>query len=182
MKRFIVPAWTASLALTGMLAACGAAPSHVAVSPPFNPAQWVTQNSAQKRVTFHLYAGEGNRMTFNGYGNGQMVLTVPTGWKVSVRFENVDNAQAHSAMIVPLKFHTNTEIPASALAFSHASTPNPTMGSTYGVQQSFHFAANKSGTFALVCGIPGHAAMGMWDTLVISPTAAHASVKIYTHP
>ncbi|MDA8206569.1 MAG: sulfocyanin-like copper-binding protein [Thermaerobacter sp.] len=181
MKRSTGTLMAASLMFMGLLTACGRTPSQAAANPPSNPQDWVVQNVGHKQVTFKVFAGESNRMTFNGEGNGQLVLTVPTGWHVSMSFVNVDNAQVHSAMIVPLQWHSQINIPETAIAFPHASTPNPMVGSSYGIQQTFHFTAGKPGTYALVCGISGHAAMGMWDAFVVSSTATRASAKIRAH-
>ncbi len=124
-----------------------------------------------------VFAGENNGMNFNGDSKGQMIVTVPLNWRVTVKFVNTDNAQAHSAMIVRYADRTAVTIPETSVAFPHASTPDPTDGTSYGISQSFQFIADKPGQFALVCGVPGHGAMGMWDTLLISKAAKTASIR-----
>jgi uncharacterized cupredoxin-like copper-binding protein len=32
----------------------------------------------------------------------------------------------------------------------------------------FSFVANKAGTYAIVCAVPGHAVAGMWDVLKVT--------------
>ncbi len=46
-------------------------------------------------------------------------------------------------------------------------TPNPSFG-TIGNTVTLSFIADKTGKYAIVCGVAGHAAMGMWDTFVVS--------------
>jgi len=170
---------TMGLFLTTVIAGCGGSPPNSASNPPKSPSQWFAQQTTQKSVTFKIYAGENNAMNFNGYGHGDMTLTVPLNWHVTIDFVNTDNAQVHSAMIVPFANRAQMDIPTSALAFPRASTPDPSIGTEYGVQQSFKFIANKAGSYALVCGIPGHAAMGMWDRLTVSKSASSATVAVH---
>ena len=35
-----------------------------------------------------------------------------------------------------------------------------------------HFKADKSGDYFIACGVPGHAASGMYINFVVSPTAS----------
>ena len=179
MKRAQIIMGLAGLALVAGLSACGTKPSGSAANPPTNPSQWVSQSLSHKTATFKIYAGENNGMNFNNYGHGDMTLTVPQNWRVTIDFVNTDNAQVHSAMIVPAADHVEMNISNSALAFSGASTPNPSLGTNYGVHQSFSFTANKTGNYAIACGIPGHAAMGMWDHFNVSPTATKAFVTTH---
>ena len=149
------------------------------------PSHFLSQNPTQKTVVLHLYAaenGNNNDMNFNGYGNGSMTVTIPMGWHVKVDFVNTDNSQVHSAMIVPLRDHNLPLITTAMLAFPKASTPFPNQGTNQGVHQSFHFTASKAGRYAIVCGIATHAEMGMWDRLVISATAARASMRMPVSP
>ncbi len=46
-----------------------------------------------------------------------------------------------------------------------------------GTTQKFSFIADKAGKYAIVCGVPGHDAAGMWDTLVVSDSAATATIS-----
>ncbi len=148
------------------------------------PRHFLSQNPSRNTVVLHLYAaenGNNNDMNFDGYGNGSMKVTIPVGWNVKVDFVNTDNSQAHSAMIVPFKDHSLPLITTAMLAFPKASTPFPNQGTTQGVHQSFRFAASKAGHYAIVCGIATHAEMGMWDRLVVSPTASRASIQLPTY-
>lgn len=146
-----------------------------------NPTNYLSQNIATKSVVLHVYAGEyGNNddMNFDGYGDGTMTITIPRGWKVTVDFSNTDDTLSHSAMIVPMKDIGLSIISPSLVAFPGAFTPNPNEGTNDGVHVSFHFIANQAGRYALACGVPTHAQMGMWDYVVVSNTVSKASLKI----
>lgn len=175
MKRSMSLGLAATL-LAGIFTGCG----WQKISAP-KASSWISQTTAGKSVTFRIYAaqnGANNDMNFNGYGNGAMTLAVPLGWDVTVNFVNTDNSQSHSAMIVPLADRRLAFIPITDLAFPQASTPYPNQGSGYNIHQSFHFVADKPGTYALACGMPGHAQMGMWDRFIVSKMATRASIHV----
>ncbi len=111
---------------------------------------------------------------FNGYQRGAMTVTVPTGWQVVVRFQNV-NALAHSLIIAPASA-AQQAAPPSTPAFPGAMTKDLASGLPKGATQTLTFAAGKAGTYAFVCGVPGHAVAGMWDKLVVSGAAKTPSV------
>ncbi len=168
--------WAISLSV--LLPACGLTSTHQIAKVPSNASQWLVQHPDSHTAIIKLAAGEHNGMNFNGYGHGQMVITVPLHWNITVDFVNVDLAQAHSAMVVPLADHSLTSIPSSVLAFPKASTPSPDDGTEAGIDQSFHFVASHAGDYALCCGVPGHSAMGMWDSFIVSKTASKAAITI----
>lgn len=113
-------------------------------------------------------------LAFNGYQRGAMVVTVPAGWQIAVHFENVDTS-AHSLAVLPSGTHTQMA-PSSAPVFAGATTQNFTAGLAKGSQQTFTFEASKPGTYEFLCGVPGHAVTGQWDTLVVSASAEAPSV------
>lgn len=178
MKR-VVLALACSVAL-GYLTGCG------------NPVQSeANQSSAQDRVLhwdsttrtvyFKLIAADGDvngGMNFNGFANGGFTLTVPLGWRVDISFTN-DSFMPHSAMVVPYAEHDSDAFDNSMVAFPGAETPNPVVGSSKGSQQTFSFTASQTGTYAVVCAVPGHAMAGMWDTLVVSSSASKPSYSIH---
>ncbi len=111
---------------------------------------------------------------FNGYQNGAMTITVPVGWRVVVHFANV-NDLPHSVAVLASGANKQPAPPATP-AFSGATTKALAAGLPKGAKQTFTFEASKAGTYEFVCGVPGHAVAGMWDRLVVSPTAAAPSV------
>lgn len=145
------------------------------------PTNFVVQQPVRASVILHVYAaedGKNNDMNFDGYGNGAMTITIPLGWHVTVKFYNTDPSQAHSAMIVPQKDHNLSVISPALVAFPHAYTPNPNIGTVSGGAATFHFVASRAGSYALVCGVPGHAQMGMWDHFVVSKTTKRARLTM----
>lgn len=177
MTRKLLSVGIAVATSAGLLCACGIRHTARVGAPPVSPAAWLTTNARTKSVVWKVFAGENNGLNFNGYSKGQMVVTVPLNWRVTVKFVNADNVHAHSAMIVRYADRTDVSIPETFAAFPHASTPDLQDGTAYGISQSFQFSSDKPGQFALVCGVPGHAVMGMWDTLLMSKTAKTASMR-----
>ncbi|HYM90699.1 MAG TPA: sulfocyanin-like copper-binding protein [bacterium] len=116
----------------------------------------------------------GGSMEFNGYQRGAMTVTVPVGWQVVVHFENAD-ILPHSLAVLPTGAHQQVA-PPGAPAFPGATTANFSAGLPKGAKQTFTFEASKAGTYEFVCGVPGHAVAGMWDSLVVSATADAPSV------
>ena len=129
---------------------------------------WLVINTKAHAVTFTLIAGYTNALgglNFNGDGNGKMVLSVPAGYRVTVIFMN-KGSLPHSAVFTPYAQRNNTA--AYKLAFRGSSTTNWLSGTPPGQSQRFSFVATTVGTYALVCGVPGHEAAGMWDVLKVT--------------
>ena len=117
----------------------------------------------------------GGSMDFNGFQRGAMTVTVPVGWQVVMHFENADTPLPHSLAVMPAGAHQQVA-PSGAPAFPGATTANFAAGLPKGGKQTFTFEASKAGTYDFVCGVPGHAVSGMWDSLVVSGTADAPSV------
>lgn len=147
-----------------------AQPAHAATLSAHNEsAKWLTVNRASKTVALKLIAddtADNGGLNFDGYSQGTMNVEVPQGWTVRVSFQNHSSMMPHSVMIVPYAQRTN--VSGFTTAFRGASTPRSTSGITQGTTQSFSFKANKSGTYAMVCAMPGHSAGGMWDKFTVS--------------
>jgi hypothetical protein len=180
--------------------ATGATATAGTTAPPANPSQWVSTSG--KVVHLTLIAGYNNAnagFNFDGGAHGQMVVTVPLGAKVVATYKN-NATTPHDVLIIayqkPLPTHS---VPT---AFAGASYGLPSFGSggrggpgpsgtpptggqpgaggppsSSSKPQTFTFVANKAGTYMIICGYPGHAIAGMWDTFVVSPTAKVASIS-----
>lgn len=131
------------------------------------PVLHAATHTAEVTITANKTASGG--FAFNGYQRGGMTITVPAGWQMIVHFENADTT-AHSLAVLPSGTHTQVA-PSSGPAFAGATTPNFSSGIAKGPQQTFTFEASKAGTYEFLCGVPGHAISGQWDTLVVSATA-----------
>jgi sulfocyanin len=135
-------------------------------TPPPTPVAISTPGTHTATLT--LIAADTNALdgfNFNGYGHGQMVITIPVGSTVTVIFTNKSTVP-HSAVITDYSNRLSNGV--ITPAFPGASTPNPVAGTPQGQTVSFTFVASTVGTYAIVCGVPGHAVAGMWDVLKVT--------------
>jgi plastocyanin len=93
------------------------------------------------------------------------VISVPVGYTVNVTFSNNGGAP-HSAVVT--LYSKRMSVGSFPLAFHGAGSPNPMSGIGKGKTQRFSFVANKVGKYALVCAVPSHAALGMWDVFQVT--------------
>ncbi|MBE3557508.1 MAG: PQQ-binding-like beta-propeller repeat protein [Firmicutes bacterium] len=144
---------------------------------------WIALGANSKTVDVLLigsYNGVASGMNFDGYANGDMKITVPEGWTVNVLFKNASPQMPHSAMIAPE--NAKGKVQGVQPAFPNATTPDPVSGlAPNGAPQSFTFKADKAGTYLIWCAIPGHGTAGMWDTLVVDPSAKAPSITTPDH-
>ena len=168
--------WLVLLGCLGLLlmGSAGSAPAEE-IRP-----EWMTFD-AQKQVVRLLLVGSADgsngTMNFNGYGNGDMTVIVPVGWKVAVEFQNKGlGALPHSLVVInevnPLP------IEGGVPAFPRALTNQLVPGMMAGQNDSFEFVANKDGRYLFFCGVTGHGVMGMWDYLVVSKEAKVPGVQV----
>jgi sulfocyanin len=129
---------------------------------------WLSWDASTHTAALTLIAGYNNAQSgfnFNGAGNGNMMINIPVGARVTVAFSN-KSSLPHSAVVTPWSNRTGTSgFPA---AFSGSSSPNPASGVTAGTTQHFSFTVVKEGKYAIVCAVPGHAAAGMWDVFTVT--------------
>src|SRR5437867_3070386 len=82
------------------------APICAAQSPTTQPqvdCNWLTVDTTAKTATFQLTSGLtqlNGGLNFNGFNDGKLTLTVPTGWNVVIRLKNQDPNLAHSVEVV----------------------------------------------------------------------------------
>lgn len=154
-----------SCIVAGVAAITLALPIFSASAAPTRAPHWLVWNAKTHTATLTVIAGYKGGFDFNGYSKGKMTITVPNGAHVNVVFSN-DSTIPHSALFTPYSKRTSTG--SYPLAFKGASSSNATNGVAKGKTQKFSFVANKAGTYALVCAVPGHAIAGMWDTFVVA--------------
>jgi uncharacterized cupredoxin-like copper-binding protein len=131
--------------------------------------QWVAWDPATKTVTFRLVAGP---FDWNGYTSGGATLTVPSGSTNVFNFEQNDGTP-HSAEV-----STGTgAVPNSGgdPAIARAYTNKVVEGLPQGAKDVIRFTAPDTGTFRIICGVPGHALSGMWIWLKVDPAATTPS-------
>lgn len=133
---------------------------------------WLTVDTTGKTATFQLTSGLtplNGGLNFNGFNDGKLTLTVPTGWTVVFRFTNHDANLPHSAEVVD----TTKPMPAGPVdppVFAHAITAKPMTGLPEGATDSVRFVASKAGSYMIFCAVPGHGLAGMWIRFKVSAT------------
>lgn len=166
----------------GIVAACGllglalmpslAAHATVAQSRSAADPVWVRWDPGTHTAELTIvadYNQVGSGFNFNGYNQGHMTMTVPLGAKVVVSFTNKADL-AHSVVIT--SYAARTQVGPFVPAFPGATSPNAGSGmAKVSVPQVFSFTARVAGTYAIVCGVPGHAVGGMWDILKVAAVA-----------
>lgn len=141
--------------------------------------EWITFNKDKKEVDLLLiasYNGNLSGMNFNGYGNGDMKVTIPKDWKINVHLQNKSGQMPHSAMVAPKNIIGTVKD--FKVAFKGAESPDKLAGFVGNNTQQFSFTANQAGTFVIWCAVPGHGVAGMYDTLIVDKKASKPSVSV----
>jgi hypothetical protein len=148
-----------SSATAGTNAAPSAAPAAAAAD------SFLKYDAASNTVTFELIAGP---FDFNGYTNGGATLTVPPGSNNVINFDQKDGTP-HSAEISS----GTGPVPNSGgeAAIPRAYTNKLVEGLPQGATDVMRFTAPDSGTYRMICGVPGHALSGMWIWYKVDPAA-----------
>jgi sulfocyanin len=145
---------------------------------------WMTVDAATRMVSFRIVGaadGSHGTMNFNGYGQGEMSLIVPLGWRVRIDFENKGLAALPHSLVVT---HEASPLPVEngKPAFPRALTIRLVEGLLAGEQDSMEFVASKEGRYLLFCGVTGHGVAGMWDYFVVSREATEPIVRVGPRP
>jgi sulfocyanin SoxE-like protein len=125
--------------------------------------QWLSYDAATNTVTFELIAGP---FTFNGHRDGGATLVVPSKATIVMNFVNKDGT-AHSAIVIV----GDGPIPNSPTepAIPRAYTNKVLEGMPQEAKDIMRFPVPDSGTYRIVCGVPGHGLSGMWIWLKVDP-------------
>lgn len=132
---------------------------------PAKPAatKFVRIDHAHRTVDLTLIAADGmsnNGFNFDDYSRGELIVSVPVGWHVSVRCKNDAPVQASCAVV--------SGSLATTPAFRGASVPNPVAGLASGSSATFSFLASRPGSFRLTSLVPGQEQARMWDVLEVT--------------
>jgi hypothetical protein len=153
---------TAALLLNIMLGGLltGTNPANASPAPGD---EWLSYDVATNTVTFDLIAGP---FTFNGYRDGAATLLVPSKATIVMKFVNKDGT-AHSAIVIG----GEGPIPSSPgdAAIPRAYTNKALEGLPQEATDVMRFPVPESGTYRIVCGVPGHGLSGMWIWLKADP-------------
>src|SRR5207248_4229654 len=118
------------------------------MGPP--PAQFLRVDMNHHAVTLKLIAGDGpsnNGFNFDGYGRGELLVTVPRNWRVQVLCRNAGSRRSSCAVV--------SGPDATAPAFPGASIPNALVGLRPGASATFAFTAARTGVYRLASVVPG---------------------------
>ncbi|WP_051662826.1 sulfocyanin-like copper-binding protein [Alicyclobacillus macrosporangiidus] len=165
---------------TSLNATSGGAAGGAAGGQAGQKAAWYALGKEPKSIDLTITAQSGdNPMNFNGYGKGALKITVPVGWKVNVTFVNQQGQVPHSVGFVQW---ADRESPTGQFTPAFDGSVGDESQFKSGVTsagQKYSFTADKAGQYAMVCGVPGHAAAGMWDEFDVD---AHATAPTITTP
>lgn len=165
------PADTSSGGSSGAAAAPAAAAP--AAGGEMTMPSWFSVDNGARTVDMTITAGltdKQNYWNYNGATNGEMTITVPQGYTVSITLVNNDPMMAHSLGISSQTSGFGANVDTNP-AFPGAITPNPTSmvdGTMPGQEASIEFVAATAGNYSMVCYVPGHAAVGMWVRFNVS--------------
>jgi len=136
-------------------------------------------DSQTNTVTLNLVGAEGNNndgYNFNTYANGDMIIDIPQGWTVNVTF-TVQGQTAHSAVIVPWSNRSGNSFIQDA--FPGSGVTGARSGYTQDdPPQHFTFTASSAGQYAIICAVPGHVDVGMWDEMDVVEGLAAPQVYV----
>jgi len=131
------------------------------------PDQGLKYDAASNTVTFDLVGGPSG-FQFNGYANGGATLTLPSKANVVMNFVNKDGTP-HSAEVIS----GEGPLPNAAtdVAIPKAYTNQRLQGLPQEGTDVMRFQVPESGTYRIICGVPGHALSGMWIWMKVDPAA-----------
>jgi Sulfocyanin (SoxE) domain len=140
----------------------GANPSAAATQ-----SQWLKYDAASNTVTFELIGGP-HGFQFNGYASGGATLALPPKANVIINFVNKDGTP-HSAEVIS----GEGAVPNAAVdaAIPRAYTNQLLQGLPQEGTDVMRFPVPESGSYRIICGVPGHALSGMWIWMKVDPAA-----------
>jgi hypothetical protein len=144
------------------LSSCDPLAGTGAGTPP-DPNTFIHVDAATQSAVVTLIAGHPAtdiQFNYDGYGNGSLVLTVPTGWQVTIQCVN-HGTVPNSCAVVANDTATSPLQPGW-------STADPRLGLDPGQSASFAFTPTATGSYRIASLVDGNEASGMWADLEIS--------------
>jgi hypothetical protein len=148
-----VPATTAPVTQTSAASAPGRP----------DPRRFLASHPAAKRARLTLIAGLGssnNGYNFNGYGRGELLMSVPRGWRLTVDCRNHAPRRTSCAVVTGARSGT--------IPFPGASVAQPLQGIEPGGMERFSFTPSRTGVFRITSLVPGQAEARMYAVLVVT--------------
>jgi sulfocyanin SoxE-like protein len=145
-----------------VLAACNPVTGTGQGTPP-DPKQFLQVDAAGRSAVVVLIAAypvTDYQFNYNGYRSGQLVVTVPAGWTLTVQCQNRGTVPNSCTVVRDGK--------ATAPVEEGWTTPDPLRGIPAGASASFSFSPAEAGRFRIASLPQGHEASGMWATLVVT--------------
>lgn len=127
------------------------------------PGQYFVADARSRTVHLTLLAGlgDGNSgFNFDGYGRGELQVSVPLGWRLLIDCDNRGGSRASCTVI--------RNALATTPAFPGATSPSPIRGLDPGAEASFSFKLTRTGTFRIASLVPGQEQARMWDVLEVT--------------
>lgn len=103
------------------------------------------------------YDGAYGGFNFDGYAAGQLLVTVPSGWRLVVRCRNASSRRVSCAMVRG----PGSGGPVAPLA----ATSQPRIGLAPGGAAGFSVRLERAGGYRIVSLVPGEEEAGMWVVL-----------------
>jgi hypothetical protein len=122
--------------------------------------KFLTVDAASHNVVLTLIAGypaSNLQFNYNGYGNGDLQVTVPVGWTLDVQCENRGT--------VPNSCSVVSDGRATEPLRPDWSTPNPQSGLAPGTSAAFRVVPDAPGQYRITSLVTGREAAGMWARL-----------------
>jgi hypothetical protein len=136
---------------------------------------WLSVDRESRAATIEILAGDGEEndgWNFNGHAHGDMTVVVPLAHDITIHFSNDDPVNRHSlAVLAPPERGFPIAFDRVEPAFEGAATTmatSTTESTARGESESITFHVDRTGSFALVCLVPAHAATGMWIGFEVS--------------
>lgn len=127
--------------------------------------------SSQVQVTVLASPTGAPDMTFQVAGLTDPTIKVAYASHVTLQLINADSDQSHGWLLTSGSANSYMPMMSSPVAFS-GSAAGPLEAAGTGSQwpaETIEFTADRSGTFAYLCPIPGHAQRGMWGNFTVEP-------------
>jgi hypothetical protein len=145
-----------------LLAACDPVTGTGSGTPP-DPKRFLHADPASKSAVVTLIAGYPvgtYQFNYDGYADGALVVTVPTGWQVTVQCQNRGTVPNSCAVVRDSKANAPLE--------PGWSTPDPLKGVQPGSSATFTFTPMSAGRYRIASLVRGSEASGMWAQLVVT--------------